>query len=314
MARVCFVFLDGVGLGPATAANPLASAPMPTLQSLLDHPLVASPAIERPHLLFRPIDARLGVDGLPQSATGQTSLFTGVNAAQAVGRHLAAFPTAALREIIAHHSVLKRVAENGGRATFANAYSPQYWELVRQRRLRHSATTWTNMAAGLRFRDLNDLRQGQAVYWDITHSIMHQRGIAEVPLIEPEEAGRRLARLTAEHDLVLYESFLPDLVGHRRLNMAPEVAMALIDRFLGGLLANLPNDATLLLSSDHGNIEDMSTKAHTYNPVPLLAVGPDAAAFAEAQAITDVTPAILRLLNGRCHCPLSIVPHPSQEG
>ncbi|MCS7222341.1 MAG: metalloenzyme [Anaerolineae bacterium] len=314
MARVCFVFLDGIGLGPATAVNPLASAPMPTLQSLLDRPLVAGPAIERPYLLLRPIDARLGVDGLPQSATGQTSLFTGINAARAIGRHLAAFPTAALREIIAHHSILKRVTENGGRATFANAYSPQYWELVRQRRLRHSATTWTNMAAGLRFRDLNDLLQGQAVYWDITHLIMHQRGITEVPLIEPEEAGCRLAGLTAEHDLVLYESFLPDLVGHRRLDMTPETAMALIDRFLSGLLANLPDDATLLLSSDHGNIEDMSTKAHTYNPVPLLAVGPDAAAFAEAQSITDVTPAILRLLNGRSYYSSSTELSPSQEG
>ncbi len=299
MARICFVFLDGVGLGPTTTANPLASAPMPTIQSLLGCPLVDGFAITTPHLLFRPIDARLGVDGLPQSATGQTSLFTGVNAAQVVGRHLAAFPTAALREIIARYSILKRVTENGGRATFANAYSPQYWELVRQRRLRHSATTWTNMAAGLRFRDLTDLMRGQAVYWDITHSIMHQRGIAEVPLIEPEEAGRRLAGLTTEHDLVLYESFLPDLVGHRRLDMAPETVMALIDRFLGGLLASLPGDATLLLSSDHGNIEDMSTKAHTYNPVPLLVVGPDAAAFEEVQTIADVTPTVLRLLSGK---------------
>jgi hypothetical protein len=286
---------------------------MPTLQNLLGRPLVAGPPIERPYLLFRPIDACLGVEGLPQSATGQTSLFTGVNAAQVIGRHLAAFPTAALRDIIAHHSILKRVTESGGRATFANAYSPQYWELVQQRRLRHSVTTWTNMAAGLRFRDLNDLMQGQAVYWDITHSIIHQRGIAEVPLIEPEEAGQRLAQLTTEHDLVLYESFLPDLAGHRRLEMAPEAVMTLIDRFLKGLLVSLPDDATLLLSSDHGNIEDTSTKAHTYNPVPLLAVGPDAAAFTEVRAITDVTPAILRLLKGK-YSPSSIIPGSSWEG
>jgi hypothetical protein len=298
MARVCFVFLDGVGLGPTDAINPLAHADMPTTQRLLGRPLVDGPAVQASRLLFRPIDACLGVAGLPQSATGQTTLFTGVNAAQAVGRHLAAFPTTMLQEIIARHSVLKRVTEMGGRVTFANAYSPQYWDLAKERRLRHSATTWVNMAAGLPFRDLQDLAHGQAIYWDITHWVMRQRNGHDIPLIEPEEAGCRLAGLAADHDLVLFESFLPDMVGHRRLDLAPEAVMTLIDRFLAGVLAHLPRDATLLLTSDHGNIEDAQTKVHTRHPVPLLAFGPGAMTFQSVEAITDVTPAILRLLGG----------------
>ncbi len=298
MARICFVFLDGVGLGPATATNPWSRADTPTLVHLLGRGLIIGPPVESSRLVFRPVDACLGVPGLPQSATGQTALFTGVNAPQRVGRHLSAFPTAALQEILLEHSILKQVIEMGGRATFANAYSPRYWEMVRARRLRHSATTWTNMAAGLRFRDLDDLARGRAVYWDITHWVMRQRNGYDIPLIEPEEAGRRLARLAAEHDLVLYESFLPDLVGHRRIDLAPEAVIGLIDRFLSGLLASLPGDCTLVMASDHGNIEDLSTKAHTYNPVPLLAVGPDAPAFREARAITDITPTILGVLRG----------------
>ena len=49
-----------------------------------------------------------------------------------------------------------------------------------------------------------------------------------------------------------------------------------LDAFLGSVVAHLPPDTTLVLSSDHGNVEDATTKAHTTNPVPLLVVGPGA--------------------------------------
>lgn len=298
VTRVCFIFLDGLGLGPAEETNPLASTAMPTIEHLLGHRLVLSEAQSASSLTFRPIDACLGVDGLPQSATGQATLFTGLNAASAVGRHLPAFPNSELREIVERHSLLKRAVEAGKRATFANAYSPQYWELVKARRLRHSVTTYVNMAAGLRFRDLKDLRRGEAVYWDITHWVMHQRNGTDIPLIEPEQAGRNLALLCRTHDLVLYESFLPDMVGHRRLPMPPSAALELIDRFLGGVLDHLPDDTLLVLTSDHGNIEDMSSKTHTRHPVPLIAYGPGAERLWDVEDLTGVTPAILDVLSG----------------
>lgn len=74
-------------------------------------------------VLLQPLDACLGVPGLPQSATGQTALFTGVNAAAAVGEHVTAHPTAPLRAIIAEHSLLKRAAEGGAQVMMANAHS-----------------------------------------------------------------------------------------------------------------------------------------------------------------------------------------------
>ena len=114
----------------------------------------------------------------------------------------------------------------------------------------------------------------------------------DVPLLEPEEAGRRLARLVAAHDLVLFESFLTDLAGHGRLPQPTEEVLTLLDRFLGGLLETLPDEATLVLSSDHGNLEDSNTRAHTLN-------GPAAASFRQAHAITDVTPGILHWLGVR---------------
>lgn len=297
MAPVVFVFLDGVGLGPADESNPLWMARMPTLRALLGHPLADGLAVDRPGLLLKGVDACLGVDGLPQSATGQTALFTGVNAPAAVGMHISAWPTAILRDIIARHSLLKRATHAGFRVTFANAYSGRYWQLVDRGKLRHSASTLTNMAAGLPFRTLDDLRRGNAVYWDITHLAAREYNKFDVPLITAEEAGTRLARLSLTHDLVMYETFLPDLVGHRRTPLDPIAFLdEMLDPFFAGLLKAIPPETTVVVSSDHGNLENSRSKAHTRNPVPLLAVGPGADAFQSATAITDVAAGILASL------------------
>ena len=295
---VCFVFLDGVGLGPASGSNPFVRASMPALRRLLDGPLVLGPPLVREQLLFLPMDACLGVAGLPQSATGQTALFTGLNAPALVGAHVPAHPSHALRDVIAEHSILKRATEMGLRATFANAYTDSYWRRAAHGKLRHSASTLTAGAALLRFRTMDDLAQGRAIYWDITHKVMHLVSGRKAARVQPEESGRRLARLAASHDLVLFESFLTDLAGHRRLPWPTEEVLSLIDRFLAGLLSTLADGSTLVLASDHGNVEDSSTRSHTANPVPLLVVGPGATAFRGARAITDVAPSILRWLGG----------------
>jgi hypothetical protein len=266
------------------------------MRELLGRPMATAEPLVRDDLLMLPLDARLGVDGLPQSATGQTALFTGINAAALVGAHVPAHPGRVLRRAIAEHSLLRQVTQQGMRATFANAYSNTYWQRVAQGKLRHSASTLTAMSADLRFRTMDDLKRGEAVYWDITHEVMHLLLGPHVEQVLPEEAGCRLAQLTADHDLVLFESFLTDLAGHRRLPWPAEETLALLDRFLHGVLTSLRSGATLVLSSDHGNIEDSSTRAHTLSPVPLLVVGPGAAAFRDARAITDVAPAIVQWL------------------
>jgi hypothetical protein len=298
---IIFVFLDGVGLGPADESNPFWLADTPALRGLLGGPFVNGRGGDHRDsdipLLLRGIDATLGVPGLPQSGTGQTALFTGINAAQVAGTHVFAFPTERLRQVIAEHSLLKRVVERGLRATLANAYSDGYWVWVRdKRRGRHSATTLTNMAAGLPFRTFEDLRRGQAVYWDITHEIAHSQFYPDLSPIPAAEAGRRLARLGAEHHLVLYESFVTDLAGHRRLPRPVDWTLARIDALLGGLIAARPEGATIVLCSDHGNIEDSSFKGHTTNPVPLLVVGP-AARDPVWDGVHDITAVPRAILN-----------------
>ena len=295
-SRVLFVFLDGVGLAPAGPHNPLSTAPMPSLRGLLGGPLVLDAASQDGILSLRPVDACLGVPGLPQSATGQTALFTGVNAPALVGDHVTAFPTTPLRRLIAEHSLLKQAAEAGAQVTSANAYSERYWAMVREGERRLSASTLTIMASGTPFRTLEDLLAGRAVLWDITHEVATGHLGFELPLVAPEEAGARLARLAAQYDLVLYESFLTDLAGHGRVD--PAWVLVRIDAFLGGILAALSPDTTLVVCSDHGNLEDDTSKVHTTNPVPLLAFGPAAWRFRDAAAITDVAPAILSTVAG----------------
>jgi phosphopentomutase len=74
-----------------------------------------------------------------------------------------------------------------------------------------------------------------------------------------------------------------------------------VDGLLGGLLKARPPEATVVLCSDHGNLEDNRSKAHTTNPVPLLVVGPAVrdSSWNSVRAITDVPEAILGWLDGQ---------------
>src|SRR5215211_4931037 len=72
-------------------------------------------------------------------------------------------------------------------------------------------------------------------------------------------------------------------------------AMALLDRLLGGALAALRPEDTLLLTSDHGNVESIAAPTHTRNPVPLLVVGPATHAFKAVESIMELADVIERV-------------------
>lgn len=360
---VLLLFVDGVGLGGADPdRNPLLRAQMPCLQGLLGGPPLAAsvgaPRAVAPDVWVRAADPCLGVPGLPQSATGQTTILTGVNAAAAIGRHLNAYPSPNLRRILGAHSVFRQVLARGKRATFLNAYRPEFFgrlpefkallardlaqpedapaaaeveadelgarDLVgadaaarpglgsamvpgaglfgRRRRdisrkLRPAASTVAVLAAGLPFRTYDDLRAGNAVYHDLTHWTIQAMPGAP-PVISPEEAGRRAAALMADADFALQEHFLTDFAGHGQAMSEAVRVLELYDRYLAGVLAHLDRERHLLiLISDHGNIEDLSTRSHTYNPVMALCAGRGAEAACRRIAdLTGVTPAILAAL------------------
>ncbi len=294
--RLLFLFVDGVGLAPAGPSNPLADHATPTLEDLLGGPLTLEQVGIGPERTLAALDACLGVEGLPQSATGQTTLFTGVNAAHHLGRHVTGFPGPRLRELIDLRSLFLQARRKGLRATFANAYSEPYLEAMRRGERRPSVTTCAVWAAELPLRGIEELEAGDAVTWDIERDLVNARLGTEFPLVTSRQAGRQLARLTGRHHLTVFESFLTDLAGHDRFGLTARESLSRLDGLLAGVLETLDPEVTLLLTSDHGNLEDSTTRSHSRNPVPLLAVGPLAPSFSKLSSIVEVTPRIMECL------------------
>jgi 2,3-bisphosphoglycerate-independent phosphoglycerate mutase len=283
---VLLIFLDGIGIGTRGPQNPLDG---------VDSDLFALFEGEEPRLPFggkiAVTDARLGVEGLPQSATGQTAILTGVNASSLIGRHLNGYPSPRLKQALSDQSIYKKLMARGRSVTFANAYTPRYFD---QRPRFVSATTVAAETAGVRLRTLEDLERGDAVFHDFTHYSLIGMGHV-IKSRTPEEAGRRLARLSASHDFTLYEHFITDRLGHLQNRDWSRAHIALLDRFVHAALEAVDlARQTVMITSDHGNIEDLSTRGHTLNPVATLAFG-RAAEFITARvaALTDITPAII---------------------
>jgi len=74
--------------------------------------------------------------------------------------------------------------------------------------------------------------------------------------------------------------------------------LELIDAALGGLLAAWDDARGLLIiTSDHGNLEEKGHRQHTRNEVPTILVGRDHAAHAAAiHDLTDIAPVVRRAL------------------
>lgn len=300
------IFVDGVGLGDADPEhNPLAAVPMPVVDRLIGGPLVLEQARRLAHPsahAARParltaIDACLDVPGLPQSATGQTTLLSGVNASKVLGRHLSGLPTSTLVSILREHSLFKQLRDAGLTATFANPFTEDYFAAVDAGRWRHSSSTTAVLSADLPVRMLDDFHAGEAVFHDVTGEGLRSRGYDVTP-ITAEEAGRRLAALAAGHDFTLFEHFLTDFAGHAQDRDEARRLLTLLDTLLGSVLRYVDlKTTTVMVISDHGNLEDLSVKTHTRNPVPGLFIGKGRDELADAiRSLTDVTPAIVEYL------------------
>ncbi|WP_103019935.1 alkaline phosphatase family protein [Salinibacter altiplanensis] len=300
MRRILFVFLDGVGLGPAGPANPLSPPPGTAFRRLgAGAPWTrALPETATARHLVRPLDATLEVDGLPQSGTGQATLFTGVNCAERVGRHFGPYPHSATHDVLDHENLFHRVQALSfvpdEAVAFANAFPPQFFDASSRR---WTVTTRCCAGAGVPLRDLDALRAHRAVAADLTAQGWRDTLQLDVSLRTPAEAAEALVATHRDHTLTLFEFFQTDKVGHERIDLPPSVLLARLDKFLGRLLALLhPDHDTLIVTSDHGNLEDTSHTQHTRNPVPLIAFGWGAPHLADAQTLADVTPAIVEAL------------------
>jgi 2,3-bisphosphoglycerate-independent phosphoglycerate mutase len=287
--KLLFIFLDGVGLEQrSNPFNPIQFLPSKFLnfRSRKSFPQFQG--------FGKAIDSALGVRGLPQSATGLATILSGVNAARLLGRHLNGRPNCRLREMLSRESIFLKLQARGLRANFANAYQPEFFTSPL---VKHSVSVSTAAvsAAGIPLNDISAIAAGRAVYQEFTNSYLNTRGFS-LEVWTPQQAGEVLAQVSSHHDFTFYEYFLSDLVGHQKNFDRALIEVSKIDRLLGGVCEHLDFEShTLLLTSDHGNLEDPTTKSHTRNPVPLLAFGRDAQLLIKSiRSLVDITPAILK--------------------
>jgi hypothetical protein len=304
--HLLFLFLDGVGLGADNPEiNPLVRAEMPNLRALLGgNPLIAASAPfvgERASLVA--LDASLGVDGLPQSATGQAVFLTGVNIPRELGYHYGPKPN---RQVAAYltngNTLFSWLREKQKAAALLNAYPPRYFHGIDSGRRLYSSVPLALTSAGYPLFTKDDLYAGRALSADFTgEGWRAMLGFTDAPSLSPFDAGRKTAELARQYDFAFFEYWASDYAGHKQDMDAACALLASFDGMLGGLLEAWDDARGLiLLTSDHGNMEDLSTRRHTDAKVPGLVIGTKSAREKFVEGLTDLTgiaPAIQGIIN-----------------
>ncbi|HVE59934.1 MAG TPA: hypothetical protein VNB22_24185 [Pyrinomonadaceae bacterium] len=290
-SSVILFFIDGLGIGEITQNNPLFL--VRNIEPLGHFKEVSEKIIFDGVLV--PTDPRLGIEGRPQSASGQTTILTGINAPKFLGYHKQGFPNEKLREVIKEHSVFRQLKDRKIEpAIFANTYTPQFFT---EKQRWKSATTCAVEAAGMQFRKLPDLLGRKALFHDFTNQTLIDRGF-DAPLFSPGDAAEILSELSRDFRFTLYEHFITDKIGHDQDFQRARIHLPLLAEFIRETIRRIDLEkTTFILTSDHGNIEDLSVRNHTLNDVPTIVWGRKKDEIVDQiKDLTDITPAILHLL------------------
>jgi bisphosphoglycerate-independent phosphoglycerate mutase (AlkP superfamily) len=156
-------------------------------------------------------------------------------------------------------------------------------------------------SGGFALKTETDLYAGNGMSVDFTgRSWREHLGYADSPVHDPEQSGRLLSAIARQTDFAFFEYWISDYVGHNQDMPQALEMLAGFDRVLAGLIeAWDPHTGLILVSSDHGNLEDLSTRRHTANPVPGLLIGAPELRRGFTVGLHDLTgivPAVLRFL------------------
>jgi 2,3-bisphosphoglycerate-independent phosphoglycerate mutase len=309
MQRVIFIFIDGAGIGRSDTGNPFFAA-----QSLF-LPFWQGASTLPDGTPLTSIDATLGIPGPPQSASGQTALFCGVRAEAIANRHHNAYPDQHLRKIILEKNLLLSLQKGKVNARFLNAY-PVFHEFFSAEHVqinidgrfwfsslfpehykrRISVTSCMLLASGQNPCSEDDIRAGRSLYQDYSNRRLISQEL-KLPEYSPVQAGEIIAAAATNCDFILYEYFQTDIYAHRRSYAECIDLIRDLDILVGSLISHLdPRSDTLVLTSDHGNLEEFHTRGHSRNPVPFLAWGRHGNFLrARIKSLSDVTPALLQI-------------------
>jgi hypothetical protein len=250
---------------------------MPCLQDLLGGKklLAASAPVESDLAFLIGLDPNLGVTGLPQSATGQAALLTGLNVPAMIGEHYGPKPNQQIAEIIKEDNLFKRLLRAGKSAALLNAYPPRFFHGVESGKRLLSAIPLAVTSSGLPLFTRDDFYDQKALSADFTgEGWRTMLGYQDSPVVPPRQAGQLLARLAEKFDFSMFEYWASDYAGHGQdMGKAVEL-LEVFDQVLGGLVESWNhNEGLIFISSDHGNLEDLSTRRHTSALVPGIVIG-----------------------------------------
>jgi 2,3-bisphosphoglycerate-independent phosphoglycerate mutase len=297
---IILLFIDGVGIGKRDPEhNPFFKYNFKTFTQFFgDIPALDNPIIKRENGFIFPIDARMGVEGFPQSGTGQTSIFCGMNAPKFVGKHFGPYPYSTLIPVIKDKNIFHEFIMRGKNAYFINAYPKVFFDYIKSGKSRLSVTSLSVSSSGLKLNSVTDVRQGRALTGEITNERWNSKLGYQLPVLKPSVAAKRLLRSASRNDLVVFEYFLTDHLGHGRYEGNIENTLRTLDDFLLTLLIETdPEKYTILLCSDHGNFEDLSVKTHTNNPALTISYGKHASyLFQTIKDLSDIKGSLLHIL------------------
>ena len=239
------------------------------------------------------LDAVLGVSGIPQSATGQTALFTGINASEVMNKHCSGFPGPTLKKIIEKQNIFKALQERNKSVVFANAYIRSSLEKIATSRF-CSVTSCMVVNTINKVFDRESLILNKSVHHDITREAIVAK--YNIPAVSPEAGAQHLLGVSKNVDFTLFEYFRTDIAGHRQDKNILEKVLNILSRFIVTIKNSLSDNTSLLITSDHGNCEDLSTPGHTTNLVPLIYY-PKKTVLPKAKSIVDVYNLIVEVLD-----------------
>ncbi len=294
------IFIDGVGIGREDYQyNPFFKYGFKTFEKFFGQiPSLSNPEIELDSRYLFPVDACLGVEGLPQSGTGQTSIFCGVNAPEILGMHFGPYPHSLLLPVLRKKNIFKFFLDSGLKAFFVNAYPKIFFDYIKSGKRRLSATSLMCMLNGMRLNKARDVWKGKALTAEISNKRWNRKLGYKLPIISSDIAAKRLLRIASQNDFTLYEYFLTDHLGHGRYQEDFINILQDLDNFLYKIFSELNNySTTLIICSDHGNLEDLSVRTHTFNPALMISAGKDAKKiFRKVRNLTQIKDAVINLV------------------
>ena len=299
---VLIFFMDGVGLGADDpAVNPFATADLPHLTALLGEKwyVAGNGRITTSRASLVPTDANMSMPGRPQSATGQATILTGRNVPQLVGEHYGPKPNTAVAAELERGTLFHEVRRVGGRAALLTPYPQGYFDAINSGKRLLSSVPLAVTSAGFALMTADDLRAGRAVSPGFTNEGWRTHlGYKNMPQLTLAEAGSRIARLAAGYTFSFFEHWPSDRQGHRGTLAEARTHLEMIDGALGGLFAAWNDEQGLLIiTSDHGNIEEKDQRQHTRNPVPTILLGDGHAELAgKIENLADIAGVVRQVL------------------